>query len=65
VQKKSSKRKTSSLEEVVGLAAQLPHYRASDEYTTYAFPLPYFVYRGEKIKANRDGIRGIFWRDDK
>jgi len=48
---------------VVGLATQLPHYRGSDEYSTYAFPLPYFVYRGEKIKANRDGVRGIFWRN--
>ncbi|BHH86329.1 MipA/OmpV family protein [Desulforhopalus sp. 52FAK] len=48
---------------VVGLAAQLPHYRGSDEYSSYAFPLPYFIYRGEKIKANRDGLRGIFWRN--
>jgi outer membrane scaffolding protein for murein synthesis (MipA/OmpV family) len=48
---------------IVGLAAQLPHYRGSDEYTTYAFPLPYFVYRGERLKANRDGVRGIFWRN--
>lgn len=50
---------------VVGIAAQLPHYRGSDEYSTYAFPLPYFIYRGEKIKANRDGVRGIFWRNEK
>lgn len=50
---------------VVGIAAQLPHYRGSDEYSTYAFPLPYFIYRGEKIKANRDGLRGIFWRNEK
>ena len=50
---------------IVGIAAQLPHYRGSDEYTAYAFPLPYFVYRGENIKANRDGVRGIFWRNEK
>lgn len=47
---------------VMALGAHLPHYRGSDEYSTYAFPLPYFVYRGEKIKANRDGVRGIFMR---
>jgi outer membrane protein len=48
---------------VVGLAASLPHYRGSDEYSSYAFPLPYFIYRGKRIKANRDGVRGIFWRN--
>lgn len=47
---------------VMALGAHLPHYRGSDEYSTYAFPLPYFVYRGEKLKANRDGVRGIFMR---
>lgn len=49
---------------VVGLAATLPHYQGSDEYSSYAFPLPYFIYRGKRIKANRDGLRGIFWRND-
>lgn len=46
---------------IVGLAATIPHYRGSDDYQTYVFPLPYFVYRGEIIKADREGIRGIFW----
>ncbi len=48
---------------VFGLAARLPHYRGSDEYKNYLFPLPYFVYRGKKIKADRGGVRGIFWRN--
>jgi outer membrane scaffolding protein for murein synthesis (MipA/OmpV family) len=48
---------------VVGIAAHLPHYRGSDEYSNYTFPLPYFIYRGKRIKANRDGVRGIFWRN--
>lgn len=48
---------------VAGIAAQLPHYRGSDEYTSYAFPVPYLIYRGKRIKANRDGLRGIFWRN--
>lgn len=47
---------------IIGLAATIPHYRGSDEYETYAFPLPYFVYRGEVLKADRDGVRGIFWK---
>lgn len=48
---------------VVGIGAYLPHYRGSDEYQAYAFPLPYFLYRGKYVKANRDGVRGIFWRN--
>ena len=48
-----------------GLASLLPHYRGSDEYELWALPLPYFVYRGEKLKADREGVRGIFWRNDK
>ncbi len=47
---------------IVGLSAHFPHYTGSNEYQTYAFPLPYFVYRGEVIKADREGIRGIFFR---
>lgn len=47
---------------IIGLAATIPHYRGSDEYEVYAFPLPYFVYRGEVVKADRDGVRGIFWK---
>ncbi len=50
---------------VVGLATRLPHYRGSEEYSNYAFPLPYFIYRGKIVKANRDGVRGIFWRSEK
>lgn len=47
---------------ILGLAVHLPHYTGSSEYQTYAFPLPYFVYRGEIIKADREEIRGIFFR---
>lgn len=47
---------------VIGIASTLPHYRGSDESTNYYFPVPYFIYRGEWFKANREGLRGIFWR---
>jgi outer membrane scaffolding protein for murein synthesis (MipA/OmpV family) len=43
-----------------GFASYLPHYRGSDEYEFYAFPLPYFIYRGELLQADREGMRGIF-----
>lgn len=36
----------------------LPDYRGSDEGRGYALPLPYFVYRGEFLKADRHGVRG-------
>jgi outer membrane scaffolding protein for murein synthesis (MipA/OmpV family) len=47
---------------IVGLAAHFPHYLGADEYQSYVFPLPYFVYRGEVLKADRDGVRTIFFR---
>lgn len=36
-------------------AATLPDYRGSDENRAYVLPLPYVIYRGEVLKANRDG----------
>ncbi|MGH8178211.1 MAG: MipA/OmpV family protein [Steroidobacter sp.] len=35
-----------------------PDYRGSDETQVYPVPVPYFVYRGEFLKADRDGVRG-------
>jgi len=46
-------------------AARLPHYRGSDEYSAYFLPLPYIIYRGEIIRANREGVKGIFWSNDR
>ncbi|MDM8535567.1 MipA/OmpV family protein [Desulfobacterales bacterium HSG17] len=45
-------------------AARIPHYRGSDEYNIYALPLPYFIYRGEFIRAGRDGVKGIFYKNN-
>lgn len=36
-------------------ALYLPDYRGSDEGRGYVLPLPYLIYRGEVLKANRDG----------
>lgn len=42
-----------------------PDYRGSDESNVYPFPLPYFVYRGKFLKADREGVRGeLFDRRD-
>lgn len=41
--------------------AYLPDYRGSDEARTYVLPLPYFIYRGEFLKADREGLRAEFF----
>lgn len=46
-------------------AARIPHYPGSDEYSWYVLPLPYFIYRGEIIQSDRDGLRGIFFNSEK
>lgn len=35
----------------------LPDYRGSDERRGYVLPLPYVIYRGDVIKADREGAR--------
>jgi len=37
----------------------LPDYRGSDESRTYLLPLPYVVYRGDWLRADRDGARAL------
>ncbi|MDH3319687.1 MAG: MipA/OmpV family protein [Betaproteobacteria bacterium] len=39
-------------------AFALPDYRGSDQGRGYALPVPYVVYRGKFLKADRRGIRG-------
>jgi outer membrane protein len=39
-------------------ALAFPDYRGSDEARVYPVPVPYFVYRGPFLKADRDGLRG-------
>jgi MipA family protein len=35
-----------------------PDYRGSDELRAYPIPLPYIVYRGKLLRADREGVRG-------
>lgn len=45
-------------------ALRFPDYRGSDEAQVYPVPVPYFIYRGKILKADRDGVRGeIFNRE--
>ena len=39
-------------------AIEFPDYRGSDEMQVYPVPVPYFVYRGRFLRADRDGVRG-------
>ncbi len=50
----------------VGVAAlHFPDYRGSDQSRNYALPVPYFVYRGNHFKADRNGLRGILLDSDR
>jgi outer membrane scaffolding protein for murein synthesis (MipA/OmpV family) len=50
---------------MTAIAARLPHYIGSDEYKNYLYPLPYLIYRGKFLRADREGVRGIFYRGEK
>lgn len=44
----------------VGAAAlQLPHYRGSEQSHSWLLPVPYFVYRGRFLRADREGARAV------
>lgn len=44
----------------LGVAAlRLPDYRGADQGRNYLLPLPYIVYRGDWLRADRDGARAV------
>jgi outer membrane protein len=40
-------------------------YRGSDTTHAYPLPVPYFVYNGKFLKADRDGVRGTLFNQDR
>lgn len=51
--------KLAKVELGIGLATlRIPDYPGSDQSTNYALPLPFIVYRGDRIQASRRGISG-------
>lgn len=44
---------------------RVPDYRGSEEVRNYIFPLPWFVYRGEIFRADREGLRVQFFDSDR
>jgi outer membrane protein len=50
----------------VGVAAlYVPHYLGSNQADSYVLPLPYAIYRGETIRADREGVRGAIYASEK
>jgi outer membrane scaffolding protein for murein synthesis (MipA/OmpV family) len=50
----------------IGVATvSFPAYRGSDQRHNFLLPTPYFVYRGEFFKADRDGVRAQLFDSDR
>jgi outer membrane protein len=44
---------------------QMPDYRGSDEYRRYLLPYPYFVYRGDILRVEKERISGRIFETDR
>jgi outer membrane scaffolding protein for murein synthesis (MipA/OmpV family) len=47
------------------IGLRLPDYRGSDESRSYIYPFPYFIYRGDFLRVDREGVRGILFESDR
>lgn len=46
----------------VGLSGlSVPEYRGSDQQKNYLLPIPYLIYRGERLNVDRRGMRGLLF----
>ena len=46
----------------VGTAGMhLPHYLGADQQSAYLIPIPYAIYRGDVVRADRGGLRGVIY----
>jgi len=43
---------------------EMPDYSGSDETRPYLLPYPYFIYRGDSLKIEKDSISGRFFKSD-
>lgn len=39
--------------------ASVPYYRGSEQTHNYTLPLPYVIYRGERVRVGDDGVKGL------
>lgn len=50
----------------VGVApVTFPAYRGADEQRGFTFPIPYIVYRGDRLRVDRGGARGMLWDSER
>lgn len=50
----------------LGMAVlDFPDYRGADQGDSYLLPLPTLIYRGERLKVDREGIRGLLFRSER
>jgi len=42
----------------------VPDYRGSSETRAYILPLPYFIYRSERLQVNRRGVKGLLYQSE-
>jgi outer membrane scaffolding protein for murein synthesis (MipA/OmpV family) len=52
----------------LGLGAaglSLPHYRGAERANRWLLPVPYAVYRGDVLRANRDGVKALLFDTDR
>lgn len=43
----------------------LPAWRGSDDTRSYVLPVPYFIYHGQFLRADRHGVRGVLFDSDR
>lgn len=43
----------------------LPDYRGSDESRGYVLPFPYVIYRGNRLRLDRQGLRGVLFEGNR
>jgi MipA family protein len=46
-------------------AFTFPDYRGADESRGYLLPFPYLIYRGDVLRVDRQGVRGVFFESDR
>jgi outer membrane scaffolding protein for murein synthesis (MipA/OmpV family) len=46
-------------------AVSFPEYRGSSRQRNYVLPVPYLIYRGDVLKTDRQGMRGVFVDSDR
>src|SRR5690349_18042596 len=45
-------------------AVNFPDYRGSDQRSSYVLPIPYFIYRGEVLRVDRESVRGRLFESE-